>query len=75
LDEAVDGFEDAVVDAGLEPVEDAGLMLADRPGRLDDRFETAVCERQAVFPVTWKIDFPVVRKTDFPVRGGDLPSG
>src|SRR5450432_2776251 len=42
LDEAVDAFEDSVIDAGSKPAEDSGLVAPDGSGRLDDLRDTAV---------------------------------
>jgi len=42
LDEAIDAFEDTVVDAGDEPAEDAILMATDGSSDVDDRRDAAV---------------------------------
>src|SRR5205807_9644463 len=42
LDEAVDAFEDAVVDVGGEPAKNSSLMAADGFGDLDDGLYAAV---------------------------------
>src|ERR1039457_1068238 len=42
LDEAVNAFEDTVVDAGGEPAQDAILMATDGPSAVDDSRDAAV---------------------------------
>lgn len=43
LNEAVDAFEDAVIDPGSEPAKDSVLMGPDGLGHVDDGLDAAVC--------------------------------